>query len=50
MKQYLELMRRRIDAAALLFKVKVLGDELQRRVVPPSSIPGRSRVSPSQTS
>jgi hypothetical protein len=32
----LEQIRRRIDAASLLFKVRVLGDELRRRDVPPA--------------
>jgi hypothetical protein len=30
----LEQVRRRIDAAALLFKVRVMSDELRRREVP----------------
>lgn len=47
----LELMRRRIDAASLLFKVRVMGEELQERSMPPApSIRGRSSRSPSQTS
>ena len=38
----LELMRRRIDAASLLFKVRVMSDELQRRGRP-SDPAGRGR-------
>src|SRR2546428_10291394 len=35
----LEQIRRRIDAAALLFKVRVLGDELRKRESAPDSLP-----------
>jgi hypothetical protein len=33
----LDLIRRRIDAAALLFKVRVMSDELRRREGPPDA-------------
>ena len=38
----LEQIRRRIDAAALLFKVRVLGDELRKRESAPDSLPRTS--------
>jgi hypothetical protein len=41
-------MHRRLDSAALVFKVRVLGDELrQRQLEPdaPSSQPSASRIS-----
>lgn len=45
----LEQMRRRIDAATLLFKVRVLGDELRRRDGAPADAP-RSQTSTRKTS
>jgi hypothetical protein len=44
----LEQMRRRIDAAALLFKVRVMSDELRRREVP--AAPDYPQPSTSKTS
>ena len=35
----LDQLRRRIDAAALLFKVRVMSDELRRREIPPAARP-----------
>jgi hypothetical protein len=43
----LEQIRRRIDAAALLFKVRVMSDELRQREEAPNSLP---RTSTRQTS
>ena len=43
----LDQIRRRIDAAALLFKVRVLGDELRQRELPDRA---RARAITSQTS
>jgi len=45
----LEQIRRRIDAAALLFKVRVLSDELRRREGAPADAPG-PRISTRKTS
>jgi len=42
----LESVRRRIDAAALLFKVRVLGDELRQRQEPsPAAVPHAQTIS-----
>lgn len=45
----LEQIRRRIDAAALLFKVRVLSDELRQREAPPADRPA-SKTSTSKIS
>ena len=46
----LEQLRRRIDAAALLFKVRVLGDELRRREAAPADPSTPRTTSPSSHS
>lgn len=46
----LEQLRRRIDAAALLFKVRVMGDELRRREAAPADSSTPRATSPSSHS
>jgi hypothetical protein len=45
----LDQMHRRLDSAALVFKVRVLGDELRRRQLEPAAAPS-SQLSPSRIS